>query len=146
MSWKKVLWYTLTIILLSFLGYYIVTSTIYVINEYKGDLSNWKAIIGFILNLLILLVELFSAFYSVFIYYYIGSSADYRLLKDEKNKYLISEPLPKVAILLPFYKEPLKVVSKTIDGALAIDYPKDRFDVVVCDDARVCGRARPRGE
>ncbi|MBY8999793.1 MAG: glycosyltransferase [Candidatus Heimdallarchaeota archaeon] len=137
MSWKKILWYSLTVVLLAFLGYYIITSGIYIITEYttKSYLSSWKGVLGLILNFLILLVELFSAFYSVFIYYFIGSSSDYRLLKDDKNKYLTSDPLPKVAILLPFYKEPLTVVSKTIDGALNIDYPKDRFDVIVCDDS-----------
>ncbi len=125
MSWKKALWYSLTVILFSFLCYYIVTSSIHIVHVYKTDfdLSGWKAIVGLILNFFILLVELFSAFYSVFIYYYIGSSSDYRLLKDDKNKYLTSDPLPKVAILLPFYKEPLTVVSKTIEGALNIDFP-----------------------
>ncbi len=137
MGWKKTLWYSLTVILFAFLGYYVVTSTIYIINFYKDDLSNWKAIVGLSLNFIILLVELFSAFYSVFIYYYIGSSSEYRLLKDDNNKYLTSDPLPKVAIFLPFYKEPLTVVSKTIDGALNIDYPKNRFEVVVCDDSPV---------
>ncbi|MHA1551970.1 MAG: glycosyltransferase, partial [Candidatus Heimdallarchaeaceae archaeon] len=135
MGWKKTLWYSLTVILFAFLGYYVVISSIHIVNVYKDDLSNWKAIVGLALNFLILLVELFSAFYSVFIYYYIGSSSEYRLLKDDKNKYLTSDPLPKVAIFLPFYKEPLKVVSKTIEGVLNIDYPKNRFEVVVCDDS-----------
>jgi cellulose synthase/poly-beta-1,6-N-acetylglucosamine synthase-like glycosyltransferase len=135
MGWKKTLWFSLTVILFAFLGYYVVISSIHIVNVYKDDLSNWKAIVGLTLNFLILLVELFSSFYSVFIYYYIGSSSEYRLLKDDKNKYLTSDPLPKVAIFLPFYKEPLTVVSKTIDGALNIDYPKNRFEVVVCDDS-----------
>lgn len=136
MSWKKILWYILTVLLLAFLGYYIITSAIYIVTFYINlDSWNWKSIIGLILNFLILAIELFSAFYSVFIYYFIGSSSDYRLLKDENNKYLTSDPLPKVVILLPFYKEPLAVVSKTIEGSLNIDYPKDRFEVIVCDDS-----------
>jgi cellulose synthase/poly-beta-1,6-N-acetylglucosamine synthase-like glycosyltransferase len=78
---------------------------------------------------------LVSAFYSVFIYYYIGSSAYYRIIKDEQNQFLKLDPLPKVVIAIPLYKEPLTVVSKTIEGALNIDYPKDRYEVIVCDDS-----------
>ena len=81
MSWKRVFWYSLTIILFSFLTYYIVDSTIYIIHQYGPHLTDWRAILGLILNFIILLVELFSSFYSIFIYYYIGSSSDYKILK-----------------------------------------------------------------
>lgn len=135
MKWKKVPWYILTLSLLGFLSYYIIYSTIFIIQTYSGSLTHWKAILGLICNFLILSIELVSAFYSVFIYYYIGSSSTYKIVKDDKNKYLMSDPLPKVVIAIPLYKEPLTVVSQTIEGALNVDYPKDRFEVVVCDDS-----------
>ncbi len=135
MNWKKIPWYTLTLSLFGFLTYYIITSILFILVAYSGNLSNWRAILGLIFNFLILLIELLSAFYSVFIYYYIGSSSSYEIIKDENNKYLTSDPLPHVVVAIPLYKEPLKVVSQTIEGALNINYPKDRFEVVVCDDS-----------
>ena len=135
MQWKKLLWYSLTVLLLLFLFYYVIYSCWYIFDRFSGNLRDWRIIITLICNFLILLIELISAFYSVFIYYYIGSSAYYRIIKDEQNKYLTMNPLPKVVIAIPLYKEPLTVVSKTIEGALKIDYPKDRFEVIVCDDS-----------
>lgn len=135
MQWKKSFWYSLTILLLVFLAFYIGYSSYYIVYKLIPYLPNWKAILGLILNFLILFLELLSTFYSIFIYYFIGSSSSYRILKDENNKYLTSSPLPKVAVILPLYKEPLKVVSKTIDGALKLDYPKERYEVIVCDDS-----------
>ncbi|MHA1304506.1 MAG: glycosyltransferase [Candidatus Heimdallarchaeaceae archaeon] len=90
---------------------------------------------GLIENFLILIIEVLSAFYSIFIYYYIGSSANYQIIKDEKNKFLSQDPLPFVSIVVPMYREPFRVVSKTIEGALNVDYPNDRFEVIVADDS-----------
>ncbi|MHA2255170.1 MAG: hypothetical protein ACXAAM_03775, partial [Candidatus Heimdallarchaeaceae archaeon] len=135
MKWKKVLWYSLTILLLGFLTYYIIFSTIHIITTFSRTDAIWKQVITLICNFLILLAELFSAFYSVFIYYFIGSSSNYKIIKDEKNSFLTQDPLPKVVVAIPLYKEPLAVVSETIKGALQIDYPKDRFEVVVLDDS-----------
>ena len=39
MSLKKILWYTLTILLFAFLGYYIVTSGIYIVKEYQKNFN-----------------------------------------------------------------------------------------------------------
>ena len=135
MKWKKILWYILACSLFAFLMYYVVRSSITIIQFYSLSLPSWSAIVGLILNFLILLLELFSAFFSIFIYYYIGSSAHYSLLKDEKNKFLQSNPLPKVAIIFPLYREPFPVVSQSLKAAMKLDYPKDRYDIVVCDDS-----------
>ena len=135
MKWKKVFWYSLTILLLGFLTYYVIFSTVHIIREFSRTDAIWKQTITLICNFIILLAELFSAFYSVFIYYFIGSSAYYKIIKDEKNRFLTQDPLPKVVVAIPLYKEPLAVVSETIKGALQIDYPKDRFDVIVLDDS-----------
>ncbi|MCE7742911.1 MAG: glycosyltransferase, partial [Candidatus Heimdallarchaeota archaeon] len=135
MQWKKNIWYSLTIVLLIFLLFYVGYSSYEIVVRLSPYLPNWKAILGLFLNFFILLLELLSTFYSIFIYYFIGSSSTYRIQKDSTNKYLSRSPLPKVVITIPLYKEPLAVVSKTIEGALSIDYPKDRFEIVVCDDS-----------
>jgi cellulose synthase/poly-beta-1,6-N-acetylglucosamine synthase-like glycosyltransferase len=135
MNWKKIFWYSLTILLLGFLTYYVIFSTIHIIREFSRTDAIWKQVITLICNFIILSAELFSAFYSVFIYYFIGSSSAYKIIKDEKNHFLTQDPLPKVVVAIPLYKEPLAVVSETIKGALQIDYPKDRFDVIVLDDS-----------
>ena len=43
---------------------------------------------------------------------------------------------PTVDIYIPTYNEPLKVVRPTVLAALAMDWPKDRFNVYVLDDGR----------
>jgi len=115
MQWKKSIWYSLTIVLLIFLLFYVGYSSYEIVVRLSPYLPNWKAIIGIILNFFILLLELLSTFYSIFIYYFIGSSSTYRIEKNPENKYLSSTPLPKVVITIPLYKEPLAVVSKTIE-------------------------------
>ena len=135
MKWKKLSWYILTILLFMFLAYYAVQSIKEIITVYSSNLTINEKIIGIMGNVFILIIELLSSFYSIFIYYYIGSSSTYKIIKDENNRFLQQNPLPFVVIALPLYKEPLMVVSKTIDGALNLAYPKDRFQVVVCDDS-----------
>ena len=42
--------------------------------------------------------------------------------------------VPTVDILLPSCGEPTDIIQDTVRAALAQDYPKDRFQVYVCDD------------
>ncbi|WP_026621930.1 cellulose synthase (UDP-forming) (plasmid) [Ensifer sp. WSM1721] len=44
--------------------------------------------------------------------------------------------LPTVDVFIPTYNEPLDVLERTIVGALALDYPKDKLKVYVLDDGR----------
>ncbi|WP_417270358.1 glycosyltransferase [Celeribacter sp.] len=44
--------------------------------------------------------------------------------------------LPKVDIFIATYNEDLEVLEKTIAGAIALDWPKDRFTVYVLDDGK----------
>jgi len=46
------------------------------------------------------------------------------------------ETWPTVDVFIPTYNEPLDVVRATVLGALALDYPADKFKVVVLDDGR----------
>ncbi|MFG5117836.1 glycosyltransferase [Methylorubrum sp. POS3] len=47
-----------------------------------------------------------------------------------------TEELPTVDVFIPTYNEPLDVLERTIIGALALDYPRDKFTVYVLDDKR----------
>jgi cellulose synthase (UDP-forming) len=52
---------------------------------------------------------------------------------------LFSRPaseLPTVDVFIPTYNEPLDVLERTIVGALALDYPRDRMKVYVLDDSQ----------
>lgn len=136
MKWKKLFWYSIVYFLLGFLIFYVVTSIITITNYYSQTaVSPNKKVWGITLNATILTLEFFSTLATIMIYYYIGSSSYYKSVKDERNKYLTQDPLPYVVLAIPLYKEPLKVVSQTIQGALNIDYPKDRYKVVICDDS-----------
>ncbi|KAA2236103.1 glycosyltransferase family 2 protein [Salinarimonas soli] len=44
--------------------------------------------------------------------------------------------LPTVDVFIPTYNEPLDVLERTIVGALALDYPRDKLRVYVLDDKR----------
>lgn len=44
--------------------------------------------------------------------------------------------LPTVDVFIPTYNEPLDVLERTIVGALALDYPRDKLKVYVLDDKR----------
>ncbi|MEA3228102.1 MAG: UDP-forming cellulose synthase catalytic subunit, partial [Campylobacterota bacterium] len=48
-------------------------------------------------------------------------------------EYDISE-YPTVDVLVPTYNEPFDMIEKTLLASLAFDYPKDRFNVFLCDD------------
>lgn len=46
------------------------------------------------------------------------------------------EKWPTIDVLIPTYDEPIDVLERTVVGALALDYPKDKFRVYVLDDKR----------
>ena len=43
---------------------------------------------------------------------------------------------PSVDVFIPTYNEPLEVVKPTIFAAMAMDWPRDRMNIVVLDDGR----------
>lgn len=48
------------------------------------------------------------------------------------------EEWPSVTVVLPVYNE-VRVIGRTLDSLLAIDYPKDRFGILVVSDASTDG-------
>ncbi len=135
MKLKKLFWYTLMYLLLTFLVYYFIYSVSVIFDYYLALPSLWKIVIGVAINLFVLCMEFLSAFYSIWIYYFIGSSSAYKEIRDENNAYLSKDPLPTVSIIIPGYKEAFRVLSKTLEGALKLDYPKDRYEIIMCDDS-----------
>lgn len=56
--------------------------------------------------------------------------------------------LPEIDVFIATYNEPIEVLEKTISGALALDWPKERLNVWVLDDGRrewLARYARRRG-
>jgi len=51
------------------------------------------------------------------------------LFSSERN-------LPTVDVFIPTYNEPLSVLERTIVGACALDYPKEKLRIYVLDDGR----------
>lgn len=51
---------------------------------------------------------------------------------------LVGEPdeWPTVDVFIPTYNEPVSVLRPTVLGAMAMDWPKDRFRVYILDDGR----------
>jgi cellulose synthase (UDP-forming) len=45
-----------------------------------------------------------------------------------------SRPLPTVDVYVPTFDEPLDILETTVEAALAMDYPTDRFRVFILDD------------
>lgn len=48
----------------------------------------------------------------------------------------VESDLPTVDVFIPTYNEPLDVLERTIVGALALDYPREKLRVYVLDDKR----------
>ncbi len=66
---------------------------------------------------------------------YVNRSAEVDALAPA---YFAKDPqdLPAVDVFIPTYNEPLDVLERTIVGALALDYPKEKLKVYVLDDKR----------
>lgn len=62
------------------------------------------------------------------------SSKDGCLRVDILMKEFSAECYPRVDILLPCCKEPSDIPQDSVKAALALDYPQDRFKVLVLDD------------
>ena len=66
---------------------------------------------------------------------YVDRSAE----ADRLQQQFFSKPeadWPWVDVFIPTYNEPLDVLERTIVGALALDYPKDKLTIYVLDDKR----------
>ena len=92
---------------------------------------------GFLWTWFVFLVEL-GAFADILLFLvamsrYVNRSAEAdRLERDFFAR--DAADLPTVDVFIPTYNEPLDVLERTIVGALALDYPKDKLKIYVLDD------------
>lgn len=99
--------------------------------------ADWS--FGFLWTWFVFLVEL-GAFADILLFLvamsrYVDRSAEAdRLERDYFARDAAS--LPTVDVFIPTYNEPLDVLERTIVGALALDYPRDKLTVYVLDDKR----------
>src|SRR5947208_14839872 len=108
-------------------GYYRVIQTYEGITS-SGHLHQWDTVF-----VIILLLAEFYAFITLVLGYF-------QTLRPLRRRPvpLAGNPRhwPTVDVFIPTYNEPLSVVRATILGALALDYPNDKLQVLVLDDGR----------
>jgi len=113
---------------------YLVWRLLHTVLPYPADGS-----FGFIWTWFVFCVEL-GAFADILLFLVIMSrTVDRSAEADHLERAFFArgaEELPTVDIFIPTYNEPLDVLERTIVGALALDYPRDRFKVYVLDDKR----------
>src|SRR5215471_5183968 len=108
-------------------GYWRVTQTWDGITS-ASHLEQWNTVI-----VLILLLAEFYAFATLLLgYFQILRPLRRPLLPLPENR----ETWPTVDVFIPTYNEPLSVVRATVLGALALDYPADKYKVFLLDDGR----------
>ncbi|HRJ55834.1 MAG TPA: glycosyltransferase family 2 protein [Anaerolineales bacterium] len=90
---------------------------------------NFSEIIFFI----VLALFIFSIF--ILFYIYIGYPVIVVILSKLIGKPAKKEPFyPTVTIVIPAFNEE-SVIGEKIENTLALDYPKDKLQIIVCDDA-----------
>ena len=87
--------------------------------------------ISFILAVLLLMAELLGL--TQFLIFEFLFSHKYAL---EKKTLLDLKKIPIVDVLICTYNEPLALLEKTIVASINMKYPKNKFNIYVCDDGR----------
>ncbi len=94
-------------------------------------ISNDYLAIG--INLFILLGEIAGLSFAIYLFIMLALA-----LRNPRKKLAIEvlsdEDKPMVTLLLPIFNESLAVFRQTLEAALKLDYPKDKFEIVVVDD------------
>lgn len=92
--------------------------------------SGWVSLILGILLYLAEIIGLISFFNFQFLF-----MGNYKIRQQTLDAFS-PEPVPFVDVLICTYNEPFHLLEMTMAGALNLDYPKDRFQVHICDDGR----------
>ncbi len=89
-----------------------------------------------ILNLLLFIAETFSLILVIIYAYYTIDRTSRRTWKRHYTSIAKStNSFPKTEFHVPVYNEPPHIVMETIDHLLRVDYPRDRYKIVVADDS-----------
>lgn len=116
------------ILFIKFMGFMVVMRYLY---WRTFESLTYEGFFDFIGAVLLYVAELFAI-----IIYLLGIFTSLNLLKRkpvELDKYPKEDWL-SVDILIPTYNEPQVIIENTVLAALAIDYPKDKFNVYLLDD------------
>ncbi|MHB2208765.1 glycosyltransferase family 2 protein [Methylobacterium sp. CM6257] len=130
-SWSR----TITcVFVLAVAARYLVWRFLHTVLPYPADWS-----FGFFWTWFVFCVEL-GAFTDILLFLvtmsrYVDRSAEADQLEQAFFSRSQSE-WPHVDVFIPTYNEPLDVLERTIIGALALDYPRDKLTVYVLDDKR----------
>ena len=113
---------------------YLVWRFLHTVLPYPADWS-----FGFFWTWFVFCVEL-GAFADILLFLVAMSRhVDRSAEADHLERAFFSRPQsgwPRVDVFIPTYNEPLDVLERTIIGALALDYPRDKLTVYVLDDKR----------
>jgi cellulose synthase/poly-beta-1,6-N-acetylglucosamine synthase-like glycosyltransferase len=131
---NSTLYYIISAIVFLLLIWY----TVYVAGSLIAIITSTIGVLAITLNLMIFFVEFSIGYYALLLVYHLGKAyAPIRNpLKNEFNLDNVNDDdnLPMVSIMLPMYKEPFSVIKQTIKAALDINYPRDRYEMVIVDD------------
>lgn len=82
------------------------------------------------------MITLFWLFAALILWHFVGYSGLLWLLAHHKKPYRLSENdgLPAVSIVITAHNEE-RTIGARIENCLALDYPRDRVEIIVCSDA-----------
>lgn len=126
-SWRLYGIFTLTALLAVVLGFVLYSITVTL--PRLGPDRLWFALILFAAEFVSLTMVLLYSFYTLDV------ATRKRWQRAPRNAFFSSYYLPKVAFHVPTFNEPPELVISTLKGLLAVDYPEDRFVVLVADDS-----------
>ena len=116
------------VLFVKFVGFIVVMRYLY---WRTFESLTYDGFLDFIGAILLYLAEVFAI-----IIYLLGIFTSLNLLKRKSidlEEYP-KEIWPKVDVLIPTYNEPQLIIENTVLAALAMDYPKDKFNVYLLDD------------
>ncbi|MFX0211056.1 MAG: glycosyltransferase [Candidatus Hodarchaeota archaeon] len=89
-------------------------------------------IVIILLNLSLLMIELFGILFAFYIFYMISGAFHFRSQSISQDQHFIKTPY--FTIIVPSHGTPYSVLKKTLEGALKIDYT--HYDIVVSDNGQ----------
>lgn len=92
-----------------------------------------NGLISFILGLILVVAELFGLI--AFLNFQYLFTKKYKLEKKGIDSFK-NNKIPHVDVLICTYNESLDLLEKTIAASINMNYPKDKFEVYICDDGR----------